>query len=449
MYDQYSIIYSNIIIFKHFILHTHIDSKNLCDNIVRLLVGTVSNCGYSSWGQKDDTHRRQCKKLGVFRETWPENGGALPWRLTKAARELLHGRMMNILWPHYLEPLAYRGCSFWQKPGHMWKARRKYRLLFFVLPTQLRDQVPRLRDALLLFTWSIRRLMGSVHSYDVATKVLGILPGSPVVIKAVIPSIQRDLAVAMALLEGCGPIDHIKPCFHHFEHYAEFTITHAILLILWMMAFERYNKYLKEHVRNAHHPEINLAHTTSQTDTANFFRLTEEDKFDLPSQVYHICSLSSPSSTKSQSPINDLEIGSLRVLGVNVEDILSFVEYKVAHILGKHFRAGEWGQYRCGSVVTCVREGQSYYARVDKFFKIEEDDDSIPGYASVTWFAEPQYPLGFPIVVRCANAQPQSLVDNFGCVIRITEIDPSQVMVERDGDYSWMMRDTGFDTTLK
>ena len=177
------------------------------------------------------------------------------------------------------------------------------------------------------------------------------------VIKAVIPSIQRDLAVAMALLEGCGPIDHQKPCFHHFEHYAEFTTSHGILVVLWMMAFERYNKYLKEHVHNAQHPEIKLAHTTTRADTANFFRLTEEDKFDLPSEVHHTCYLSSPSATTSQTPMKDLEIGSLRVLGVDVEDVLSFVEYKIAHILGKHFKAGEWGQYRCGSV--CVKDNRT------------------------------------------------------------------------------------------
>ena len=133
----------------------HTDSKNACENFVTLLVGKVSNSGYKKWGNKDATHREQCKRLKIFRPVWPENAEPLPWRLTPEARKLLHNRMMKTLWPHYM---AYRGSSFWQKPGHMWKARRKYRLLFFILPTQLRDQVPAFRDALLLFTWCIRRL---------------------------------------------------------------------------------------------------------------------------------------------------------------------------------------------------------------------------------------------------------------------------------------------------
>jgi hypothetical protein len=169
----------------------------------------------------------------------------------------------------------------------MWKARRKFRLLLFILPTQLRDQVPALRDALLLFVWSLRRLTGQVCSYDVATRVLGILPGSRYVVKKLVKTIQRELVKALGLLEGCQPIDYLKPIRHHFAHYGECTLIFALLIILWMMVFERYNKYLKQHVRNAQHPQINLAHTTSQTDTANYFELAEEDKYDLPSQLYH------------------------------------------------------------------------------------------------------------------------------------------------------------------
>ena len=423
------------------IIITHVDAKNACDQFVHLAVGKVSNCGYKNWN-KDEKHRQHCKRLNIFRDAWPENAGPLPWRLTSDARKLLHSRMMKILWPHYMEPLAYSGSSFWQKPGHMWKARRKYRLLFFILPTQLRDQLPPLRDALILFTWSLRRLFGSVHSYETAVNELGILPGSPVVVKTHVPGIHRDLVKALCLLEGCVPIDFLKPFFHHFEHYAEFTTTHGILVLLWMMAFERYNKYLKEHVRNNHFPEINLAHTTSQTDTANFFKLTEEDKYELPTDLYHRCYLS---VSTAQSKTNELEIGSLRVLGVNIEDVLAITEFKVAHILGKHFRAGEWGNYRCGSVVTCVLEGQSHYARVERFFKV--DGDSSDGYASVKWFGQPHYPFGIPIVVRCCEEEPQDLIDRFGCVLRITQIDPSQIIVEReDGGFSWMMRDSGFDT---
>ena len=262
------------------------DVKCLCDHFVRLLVGNVSSTGYK-W-TRDAKHREQCKQLGVFQEVWPENGGNFPWRLTKSARKLLESRMKRVLWPHYVEPLYYDGASFWTSPGHMWKARRKYRLLLFVMVTQLRDQTPMFRDALMLFVWALRRLVGQVCSYEVATRDLGILPGSQFLFKKLLPIIRRHMVQSLSLFEGCMPIDYIKPIQHHFVHYPDDTIIFALIKILWMMGFERYNKFLKEHVRNPQHPEINLAHSTSQTATADYFSmLGEDDKYDLPSELYH------------------------------------------------------------------------------------------------------------------------------------------------------------------
>ena len=133
------------------------------------------------------------------------------------------------------------------------------------------------------------------------------------------------------------------------------------------------------------------------------------------------------------------------MLGVGVEDSFAVSMYRVAHILGKHFRSGEWGNlHRCGSVVTCVMGGRSMYARVERFLRVDGDD--AEGYASVTWFGEPEYPFEIPLVVKCRERQPQSLVDRFGVVVRITQIEPSQVMVERcDDGFCYMMRDSGLD----
>lgn len=262
------------------------DVKCLCDHFVRLLVGNVPQTSYK-W-TFDARHRKECKHFGVHEAVWPENGGNFPWRLTSRARKLLEGRMKRVMWPHYIEPLCYDGQSFWTSPGHMWKARRKYRLLLFILVTQLRDQIPTFRDALMLFVWALRRLVGQVCSYEFAVHTLGILPGSPFLYKKFLLKIHRDMARALSLLEGVMPIDYIKPIQHHFIHYPRQTIKFTLMEILWMMAFERYNKYLKEHVRNSQHPEINLANTTSQTDTANYFSLLgEEDQYDLPAELYH------------------------------------------------------------------------------------------------------------------------------------------------------------------
>ena len=210
---------------------------------------------YSNWG-KDVAHRRHCKLLGIFRDLWPPDrpppGAAanpdppdpepepapFPWRLSPAQIKVLSARTKNIMWPHHMERMFYRGYSMWEKPSRMWKCRRKFRLLLFVLPVQLRDQVPPLRDALTLFAWTLRRLDGQVYSYATAT-VMGILPGSHVLTRGQTKRLHKDLIRSLVLLEGCVPVGHLIPTWHHFVHYAEFTETHGVLRWLWMMAFER------------------------------------------------------------------------------------------------------------------------------------------------------------------------------------------------------------------
>lgn len=130
------------------------------------------------------------------------------------------------------------GASVWTSPNRMWKARRKYRLLYQVLVTQLRGLVPGVHNALEMFVWAIRRLEGQVHSYEMANH-LGILPGSRAVRKAHLDRIHRDLILAMILLEGCFPVGHVNPGFGHFKHYAEYTKLLGPLIKLWMMVFER------------------------------------------------------------------------------------------------------------------------------------------------------------------------------------------------------------------
>ena len=89
---------------------------------------------------------------------------------------------------------------------------------------------------------------------------------------------------------------------------------------------------------------------------------------------------------------------------------------------------------------------RSLFARVDNFFKVIDDDNC--GYASVSWFGEPVYiypdnPLG----VRCKE-DGSALGRQYGNVIRITQIDPTYVLVEHDSqndDYI-MIRDSGYNT---
>ena len=111
--------------------------------------------------------------------------------------------------------------------------------------------------------------------------------------------------------------------------------------------------------------------------------------------------------------------------------------YSVAWIMGEHFRAGEWGNRRCGSIITCVINGRSIYGIVRKFLLV--DGDPCPGYASVVWFGPPEYPCGNPLKVRVSR--DRGVLDReIGSIVRITQIDPSPVACEPENEHYWMMR---------
>ena len=117
------------------------DSKIFLEMFLKVVVGKRQGSGfYNSWSY-DDKHRREAQLLGIFRAIWPCNMGPLPWRLTRDQLKLLDARMGTLIWPQHVEKLCYSGASFWTKPDRMWKARRKIRLLYYILSTQLRDQV--------------------------------------------------------------------------------------------------------------------------------------------------------------------------------------------------------------------------------------------------------------------------------------------------------------------
>ena len=139
---------------------------------------------------------------------------------------------------------------------------------------------------------------------------------------------------------------------------------------------------------------------------------------------------------------NPNELVDLRFLGVR-GDGLSFTQCKIAYILGTHFRAGEWGQSVCGSVFTCIIDGRSVYGRITRFFKVCNHD--APGYASVQWFSAPEYLFSTPLIVSVLD-DGSAIRTRLGCIIPITQIDPSRVLVEPDGIAFWIMRDSGYDT---
>ena len=85
------------------------DGKITAEMIVRCLIGKGPyDTSYGNWN-KDEKHRTQAKILGIFEPIWPENGGALEWRLTKNDKVILEQRMKSCVWPHYMERLYYKG----------------------------------------------------------------------------------------------------------------------------------------------------------------------------------------------------------------------------------------------------------------------------------------------------------------------------------------------------
>lgn len=216
------------------------DVKLMLEMVLKVMIGKgidQGDGGYKSWS-KDPLHRADSKSRGIFRDIWPDRNGPLPWRLTPEEVKMLDERMRHVDWPHYVDRLYYDGCSFWRKPSRLWKTKRKLVLLFFILSTQLRDQLPRVRVALFTIIWALRRLDGQVHSYEAAKK-LGVLPGSRTVDPKELAAIHRDLIVGLCLLEGCFPVCHLNPGLHHIVHFAQYTMTHGCLRNLWMMYFER------------------------------------------------------------------------------------------------------------------------------------------------------------------------------------------------------------------
>ena len=314
----------------------------------------------------------------------------------------------------------------------------------------------------------MRRLLGQVHSFD-AARALNILPGSKSVNKNEIPNDSRQVVLGLILLCGCFPVHHVNPGAHHFGHAGTFTLTHCILSILWMMGFERMNLFFKTLIRTGLRVGTHLANAVSINLAAAYLKLFKDGiKYDVKTAPHHTCFLSQPMSFVA---LTRRELGDLRMLGCDVHDELCVNVFAKASILNVHFKAGQWGAHpTCSSVFTCLINGRSVYGHVRRFLSV--DGDNCPGcvspppvhahvylcaihippplkhrYASVSWFGPPTYPLGHNrlevVVSRDGSALDREIQS---CVIRITQIDPSYIVVEPDGDNLRMMRQSGYDT---
>ena len=117
-------------------------------------------------------------------------------------------------------------------------------------------------------------------------------------------------------------------------------------------------------------------------------------------------------------------------------------EYRIAYVLGVHFKAGEWGRSRCGSVITTMYGGRSRYAIVDSFINADGKD-----FAVVSWCSRPHYPYApIPLVSRVTLLNPERQV-LMPRLLPLNRIDPTRVIVEPDdnGRDFYMMRVLGWD----
>ena len=133
--------------------------------------------------------------------------------------------------------------------------------------------------------------------------------------------------------------------------------------------------------------------------------------------------------------------------GADLDPTTNWTVHRVAHVNGVSFTSGDplmgvrrkrWKMKRCGSVITLVTGGRSLYAWVIQFLRFDRLH-----VAHVRWFPVPDYPTGTPVVVRLRAGNP---LPPLPCVISLTEIDPSKIILMPENNDYYPIRMTGIDT---
>ena len=127
-----------------------------------------------------------------------------------------------------------------------------------------------------------------------------------------------------------------------------------------------------------------------------------------------------------------------------VQDFSDIKGYRCVKILGQHFRSGNWGKNRCGSVATTMVAGISRYCILDRFFTIQRQI-----FALVTWLSVPTYPYApNPLLVK-VRFPPVDPTPQPSRILPVDRIIPTHVAVlpDDDGVNFWVMRGKGTDRT--
>ena len=131
------------------------------------------------------------------------------------------------------------------------------------------------------------------------------------------------------------------------------------------------------------------------------------------------------------------------VMGVcGVTDFTHVYSFEIARVQGAHFKAGEWGQRRCGSVFVTTHCGQSQYGIITKFLGVQDK-----GFAVVTWLSPPVYPFAPITLVVKTKLMRAADQPRYRCLIQLNEIEPTGVCVlpDENGIHFWPMRLKGTD----
>ena len=174
------------------------------------------------------------------------------------------------------------------------------------------------------------------------------------------------------MVEGSFPVDHLNPGMKHVVHYGPQTGDKGLLDWYSMFCFERNNKRVKAFVKSTSEPLSSLANNVESDIVTRLEMFGEQTSSDFE------CAQTESLSVRIKGyDLSQRERDGIEALGVtSFRDVQAF---KVAKVLGVHFRTGGWGCHRCGSVITTIYRDISRYCIVNAFLMVEDKT-----FASVT-----------------------------------------------------------------
>ena len=219
------------------------------------------------------------------------------------------------------------------------------------------------------------------------------------------------------MLEGSFPVDHLNPGLKHLCHYGRQTAQRGLLDWFTMFTFERMNKKVKSMVQHTAEPLSSLANNIERDLVTRMETLSDQPASDFECPPPTILAVRMRMYELSQR-----ERSAMETMGVT--SFSDFQAFKVAKVLGVHFRGGQWGCRRCNSVITIIHGGVSRYLFVNAFFMVQNK-----AYAGVTWLSTPIYPCHpFKIVVKVKLMTPARQLTHQS-VISVDRIQPCTISV--------------------